>query len=740
MINLIRNTINSFRAVFGNAAANAFIQATGITGSVQKAAITQLCIDLQASGLWSKMKAVYPMVTDNYNLLSYTEDFSNGVYTKLNTSITTNSATAPNGTLTADKLIENTTNDQHIFFTSNTATTGQVYTFSAYLKAADMQYGVIQIVDSSASNKRFTVLADLVNGIIVTTRSLNSPTNTSSSITSVGNGWYRVTCTMSQVGGTTCYTNVGISNSSNPTWNAVDFPSYAGTNGNGIYVWGLQCEQSSTASAYQPIATTPSAFMASQMKYNLKDARDLDAAFRLTWSGGWTYSATGATPNGTNAYALTNLSQINAGMFNNYHMSYYSRTDFTSAIGQVEMGVGSSPGNYSNVLLRLDTTTNYLGGSSGSRSVLATASNSLGHLTVTGLSASAKAIKNGAIVATDTTTQTGAPLTASIAIGAQYNGSVAGAYSSRQCAFASVGNGLSDNDAMLLNQIVEKYQVALSRGVQAAQSFYYNSAYSNEANTYLYSTQITGTTQVSAINTLINGLKANNLWSKMKAVYPFVTDKTLQADMAAQMKFNLVNPQDSDAAFRLAFSGGWTYSTNGAQPNGVNGFAYTSLVPDNNGLTANNNSLSFYSRTSAANGATQFYEMGSGNTTGTDLISLYTRRSTDIAAYDTGSFALNRNSYTNTDGSGYYIGKINSDLTSKVFRNGVLKGTKTITNQATLSSFQIYLGGFNENNTTVYFSPKQVAFAHIGTGLSDAEVAILNQLVTDYETTLNRNV
>lgn len=727
MINLIRNTINSFRAVFGNAAANAFIQATGITGSVQKAAITQLCIDLQASGLWSKMKAVYPMVTDNRNLLSYTEDFTNSYWLKQNATVTTNSITAPNGTLTADTLIDDTAGGFH--FISNPAIgLGQNgnNTVSIYAKANTLNWLSAYVYDGTTA---FFTYFNLSNGTIGTNASGNTAT-----IVDAGNGWYR--CSVSRnYNATAANANCGFM-----TANADNVNSYSGT-GKSIYLWGAQFETGSTVSTYQPILTTPSAFMASQMKYNLKDARDLDVAFRLTWSGGWTYSATGAIPNGTNGFANTNLNQSTNLNPDSLHLSIYSRTNI-STNSAFDIGGNSGTPNYFGAQLAayyngigtISHLNSYPTESAVSSANTNTQAYYIGTRTSNVLN---KAFRNGTLLATNTATRVSTLPNSNLFIASD---NVTAGFTSKQYAFATIGNGLSDQDTLLLNQIVEKYQVALSRGVQAAQSFYYNSAYSNEANTYLYSTQITGTTQVSAINTLINGLKANNLWSKMKAVYPFVTDKTLQSDMAAQMKFNLVNPQDSDAAFRLAFSGGWTYSTNGAQPNGTNGYADTKFIPDNNGLTANNNSLSFYSRTAAANGAIQYYEIGSGNTTGTDLFSLYTRRSTDIAAYDTGSFTINRNSYTNTDGSGYYIGKINSDLTSKVFRNGVLKGTKTITNQATLSSFQIYIGGFNENNTLTYYSPKQMAFAHIGVGLSDAEVAILNQLVTDYETTLNRNV
>ena len=87
-----------------DANAQAFISAAGITNPTQQNAINQLVIDLKTYGLWNKMKAVYPMVTDAYNLLSYTEDFANSFWVKNNSTIVSNTAISPNGTNTADTL------------------------------------------------------------------------------------------------------------------------------------------------------------------------------------------------------------------------------------------------------------------------------------------------------------------------------------------------------------------------------------------------------------------------------------------------------------------------------------------------------------------------------------------------------------------------------------------------------------------------------------------------------------
>ena len=48
-----------------------------------------------------------------YNLLQYSEDFSNAAWSKQSAVITSNSTIAPNGTLTATTLADNTTSDRH---------------------------------------------------------------------------------------------------------------------------------------------------------------------------------------------------------------------------------------------------------------------------------------------------------------------------------------------------------------------------------------------------------------------------------------------------------------------------------------------------------------------------------------------------------------------------------------------------------------------------------------------------
>jgi hypothetical protein len=700
MLNIIKNTINRVFASGVDSDASAFITATGLSGTTQKSAITTLVKDLKSSGLWSKMKAVYPMVTDNYNLLSYTEDFSNALWNKINTTIAANATTNPFGANTATKLIENNgSGSKYIALTTTSTTVSQTYTFSVYLKASERSWAIIG--QDTLGTGYFWV--NLSNG----TFGSGAGTYLSRSITSAGNGWYKITVTYSAAS-TSADGIVFISS-------ADGVVNYTGNGTNGIYISSPQLELgTSTTSAYQPILTTPSAFMASQMKYNLKDARDLDAAFRLTWSGGWTYSATGATPNGTNAYAnpYLNLNIINSGLA---HMSYYSRSN-TNA-GYEWGSIDGWPTTWLAARISGGEQTAFDG---QSFSVYSNTDGTGLYLGQKNSSTENSGYKNG----TKVLSKTG---TVSYASGKNvYLARYETTYGNKQFAFASLGELLSDQENLLLNQITEKYQVALSRGVQAAQSFYYNSAYSNEANTYLYSTQITGTTQVSAINTLINGLKANNLWTKMKAVYPFVTDKTLQADMATQMKFNLVNPQDSDAAFRLAFSGGWTYSTNGAQPNGTNGYADTKLVTGTE--LGNDISFSIYSRTT---GASTGRDIGYDGTFTQGIICQYNGAT---AYFRNGTDAT----YTVGTAQGFYVDSKNSTTGNKGYINGINVANSAY--QSVITNLNAYIGAAQTVGIPNFYSIRQNSFTHFGSSLTDAEVAILYSLVQQFQTTLSRNI
>lgn len=76
-----------------------------------------------------------------------------------------------------------------------------------------------------------------------------------------------------------------------------------------------------------------------------------------------------------------------------------------------------------------------------------------------------------------------------------------------------------------------------------------------DALAFITAANITDTTQKSAVTQLVTDLKSANIWTKMKAIYPFV------GGTASSHRFNLKDPRDLDVAFRLVFNGGWTHSS-----------------------------------------------------------------------------------------------------------------------------------------------------------------------------------
>jgi hypothetical protein len=84
---------------------------------------------------------------------------------------------------------------------------------------------------------------------------------------------------------------------------------------------------------------------------------------------------------------------------------------------------------------------------------------------------------------------------------------------------------------------------------------------------FLNATGITDPTIISALTTYVAGLKSAGIWTKTVALYPFV------GGTADTNKYNLKDPRDLDAAYRLSFQGGWSHSSLGSTPNGTTGYA-----------------------------------------------------------------------------------------------------------------------------------------------------------------------
>jgi hypothetical protein len=254
-----------------------------------------------------------------------------------------------------------------------------------------------------------------------------------------------------------------------------------------------------------------------------------------------------------------------------------------------------------------------------------------------------------------------------------------------------------------------------------------------DAQAFITAAGITDATQQAAINTLVVNLKAANIYTKMIALYPFV------GGSATSHKFNLINPLDTNAAFRLSFNGGFTHNSNGINPNGTNAFADTFLSGAN--LTNNSTSWSFYSRSDQTN---DNIDIGGANGAGVGLY-CFTKRTIPNFGMVSYLYELPRLEVPLIAASTKLIGASRiSNISQKSYRDGAVIGTNLVANTFNITTLgtNIVLCAYRASvaGTPILHSSRNLAFAHIGTGLTDADFTTLATIVNTFQTTLGRNV
>jgi len=271
------------------------------------------------------------------------------------------------------------------------------------------------------------------------------------------------------------------------------------------------------------------------------------------------------------------------------------------------------------------------------------------------------------------------------------------------------------------------------------------SSFDPDAQAFITAAAITNATQQTAINTLVLGLKADNIWTKMKAIYPVV------GGAAANHKYNLKDPRDLDAAFRLVFNGGITHSSTGMLPNGSNGYADTKLIPSTAIADPSSTHFSAYFRTTSNTnpqiGADIIY--GTDGDTYADGESQYLIPAGSTTCY----YGLNTNNSYNfglsfTDDAttlGLYVVTRYTANTIKVFKNNTLKTTGTDFNTPGAPYISFYLMGMNQYYPdgplyNPYYGTRQLAFATIGDGLTDTDASNLYTRIQAFQTSLGRQV
>ena len=172
------------------------------------------------------------------NLLTYSSQFDNAAWTKSFLTVTADTVVAPDGTLTGDKLVEDTSTNNHTILQGVSVSASTTYTVTTYAKASGRNW--LYILDNSNPNA-VQAFFDLSTGTVG-----NVGGSATATITSVGNSWYRCSVTFATGPSQTSMVIHIRPASANGT------TSYTGNGFSGVFLWGAQVELGAFATSYIP--------------------------------------------------------------------------------------------------------------------------------------------------------------------------------------------------------------------------------------------------------------------------------------------------------------------------------------------------------------------------------------------------------------------------------------------------------------------------------------------------------
>jgi hypothetical protein len=179
------------------------------------------------------------------------------------------------------------------------------------------------------------------------------------------------------------------------------------------------------------------------------------------FTGGITHSSSGVVGNAVNGYANTFVIPSTSLSLNSTHLSYYSRTDISQLAS--EMGASDTATKRLQITIQYSSI-NYNAVNNGVSS-FSYGGNKNGFFIASRTSLTQfKSYRNSTTLDTRTISSDALTSRAISLFAVNENGSIV-QYNSKQCAFASIGDGLTDTEAANFYTAVQAYQTTLSRNV-----------------------------------------------------------------------------------------------------------------------------------------------------------------------------------------------------------------------------------------------------------------------------------
>lgn len=246
----------------------------------------------------------------------------------------------------------------------------------------------------------------------------------------------------------------------------------------------------------------------------------------------------------------------------------------------------------------------------------------------------------------------------------------------------------------------------------------------SDAAAFITATSISDNTIKQGIDELVIAIKAISsgaVWTALKVAYPFV------GGSAATHAVNLKQP----GTFNGTMNGTITHNSNGVTGDGSSGYINSGFNQSTNGATADEH-VSVYSRTDVANSS--YIDAGAAIGGGTRIT---LRNVTDFCATRNQNTTTGNTAVTSSLG---YFSLNRTATTGYRLRQNATNTNITATNDSSLVNLNFCFLANNANGTISSFSARNLAWAALGRGLSQADDASLQAAVGNFQDFLSRGV
>lgn len=182
--------------------------------------------------------------------------------------------------------------------------------------------------------------------------------------------------------------------------------------------------------------------------------------FDITWVNTPAHTTTGVDFDGTQYGRTGILMSVSPLSINNGHLGYYSRD--SGSLIRIDMGARESIANRKSTML-LNQLGDFTGAISGNQLVIGAANGEGNYILTRVDSSNIRGFKDGSLIANVGDVAMGAPAF-EVYIGAQNNQDTADFFGLRECAFASIGESLSNAEVATYNTLVQTYQTNVIAG------------------------------------------------------------------------------------------------------------------------------------------------------------------------------------------------------------------------------------------------------------------------------------